>query len=156
MASVNVAPLGRTTRFGTVAFGVFIVAMLVASGIPALAGPVTVTNLITDDQSANPALLTDPNLINAWGVSFPPGGPLGLGRRQQPLDDLRHRSGHQRPDEVWSRGVDFRQSDRPGVQWQRGGVQRGRVYLRQRRRLYLRLARSAGHDRGDTSVGFTR
>jgi uncharacterized protein (TIGR03118 family) len=76
MASVNGAPLGRGNRFGTVALGVFIGAMLVASGIPALAGPVTVTNLITDDQSANPALLTDPNLINAWGVSFPPGGPL--------------------------------------------------------------------------------
>ena len=76
MTNVNVAPPGRITRFGTVALAASIVAMLVASAIPALAGPVSVTNLITDDQSANPALITDPNLINAWGVSFPPGGPL--------------------------------------------------------------------------------
>lgn len=76
MTNVSVAPPGRITRFGTVALAASIVAMLVASAIPALAGPVSVTNLITDDQSANPAPLTDPNLINAWGVSFPPGGPL--------------------------------------------------------------------------------
>jgi uncharacterized protein (TIGR03118 family) len=50
--------------------------MFVASAIPALAGPVSVTNLVTDDQSENPALITDPNLKNAWGVSFPPSGPL--------------------------------------------------------------------------------
>src|SRR4026209_254617 len=78
MTNVNVAPPGRITRFGTVALAASIVAMLVASAIPALAGPVSVTNLITDDQSANPALLTDHNLINAWGVRFPPPGPLGV------------------------------------------------------------------------------
>ena len=27
------------------------------------------TNLVTDDPSANPAMLTDPNLKNAWGIS---------------------------------------------------------------------------------------
>ncbi len=28
------------------------------------------TDLITDNQGANPALTTDPNLVNAWGMSF--------------------------------------------------------------------------------------
>ena len=30
----------------------------------------TQTNLVTDDQTANPALLTDPLLKNAWGISY--------------------------------------------------------------------------------------
>jgi uncharacterized protein (TIGR03118 family) len=29
----------------------------------------SVTNLVTDNQAANPALITDPNLVNAWGIS---------------------------------------------------------------------------------------
>jgi uncharacterized protein (TIGR03118 family) len=35
-------------------------------------------NLITDDQTANKARLADPDLVNAWGVSFAPvpGGPF--------------------------------------------------------------------------------
>src|SRR6516164_4361459 len=28
------------------------------------------TNLVTDDQTANPAQITDPHLVNAWGISF--------------------------------------------------------------------------------------
>ena len=31
------------------------------------------TNLVTDNQSTNPAQITDPNLINAWGISYGPG-----------------------------------------------------------------------------------
>jgi uncharacterized protein (TIGR03118 family) len=31
---------------------------------------VTVTNLVTDNQSVNSALITDPNLINPWGMSY--------------------------------------------------------------------------------------
>jgi uncharacterized protein (TIGR03118 family) len=34
------------------------------------------TNLITDDQSAHPALITDPSLVNAWGISFGPATPF--------------------------------------------------------------------------------
>jgi hypothetical protein len=30
----------------------------------------SVTHLITDNQSVNPAQITDPNLVNPWGVSF--------------------------------------------------------------------------------------
>ncbi len=33
------------------------------------AGPFKSTNLVTDDQAANAAVLTDPNLVNAWGIS---------------------------------------------------------------------------------------
>jgi len=33
-------------------------------------------NLVTDDQGANPAKLQDPNLVNAWGVSFSPTSPF--------------------------------------------------------------------------------
>ncbi len=37
---------------------------------------VIVTNLVTDDQAANPAATTDPNLVNAWGTSYAPTGPF--------------------------------------------------------------------------------
>jgi uncharacterized protein (TIGR03118 family) len=36
----------------------------------------TVTNLITNNQALNPAQVTDPNLVNPWGVSFGPTTPL--------------------------------------------------------------------------------
>jgi len=32
-------------------------------------GAYIATNLVTDDQAAHPAVLTDPNLVNAWGIS---------------------------------------------------------------------------------------
>jgi uncharacterized protein (TIGR03118 family) len=34
------------------------------------------TNLVTDDQSVNGALITDPNAVNMWGVSFSGGSPF--------------------------------------------------------------------------------
>jgi uncharacterized protein (TIGR03118 family) len=40
------------------------------------ADSVTVTNLITDDQSVNQAQITDQFLKNPWGVSYAPGGPF--------------------------------------------------------------------------------
>ena len=36
----------------------------------------SVTNLVTDDQAANPALITDPSLVNAWGISSSPTSPF--------------------------------------------------------------------------------
>lgn len=36
----------------------------------------SVTNLVTNDQAAHPAQITDPDLKNAWGVSYPPSGPF--------------------------------------------------------------------------------
>ena len=49
----------------------FCSALMVAFGLAssADAGLFNVTNLVTDDQAANPALITDPNLVNAWGIS---------------------------------------------------------------------------------------
>jgi uncharacterized protein (TIGR03118 family) len=36
----------------------------------------TMTNLVTDNQAVNMAVLTDPNLKNAWGLSFSGAGPF--------------------------------------------------------------------------------
>lgn len=38
--------------------------------------PVTVTNLVTDDQAVHPAQITDPFLKNGWGISHSPGSPF--------------------------------------------------------------------------------
>ena len=35
-----------------------------------------VTNLVTDDQAANPAQITDPGLVNAWGISYSSSSPF--------------------------------------------------------------------------------
>jgi uncharacterized protein (TIGR03118 family) len=43
---------------------------------PAWATSVNVVNLVTDDQSAHPAQITDTGLVNAWGMSFSPTGPF--------------------------------------------------------------------------------
>lgn len=37
---------------------------------------VSVTNLVTDDQAANPAQITDAGLVNAWGISYSPTSPF--------------------------------------------------------------------------------
>ena len=55
------------------------VCMALVLGIvaPAQAGPTfSVTNLITNNQAVNPAQITDPNLVNPWGVSFSATSPL--------------------------------------------------------------------------------
>ena len=44
--------------------------------IPAWAVSFTATGLVTDDQTANPAQLTDPGLQNAWGIAYAPNGPF--------------------------------------------------------------------------------
>ena len=48
------------------------------SGISvAMAAPVyTITNLVTDDQTAHPAQITDIGLKNAWGLSYSPTSPF--------------------------------------------------------------------------------
>jgi uncharacterized protein (TIGR03118 family) len=55
------------------------VCMVVVLGIvaPVQAGSTfSVTNLITNNQAVSPAQITDPNLVNPWGVSFGPATPL--------------------------------------------------------------------------------
>jgi uncharacterized protein (TIGR03118 family) len=43
---------------------------------PAQASLFTVTNLVTDDQAVNAATITDPNLVNAWGMSHSATSPF--------------------------------------------------------------------------------
>lgn len=50
--------------------------LLVVGSSTALAALIEVTNLVTDDQGANPAQTTDPDLVNAWGISYAPTGPF--------------------------------------------------------------------------------
>jgi uncharacterized protein (TIGR03118 family) len=40
------------------------------------AGPVKVTNLVSDDKSVNRALIIDPQLVNGWGISSSPTSPF--------------------------------------------------------------------------------
>src|SRR2546422_500439 len=47
--------------------GVLVVVMMFLSNGIVRAGEILVSNLVTDDQSANAALITDPDLKNAWG-----------------------------------------------------------------------------------------
>jgi uncharacterized protein (TIGR03118 family) len=51
-------------------------AALLAAPVPAQAVAFTVTNLVTDDQSANTAQITDAGLVNAWGISSSPTSPF--------------------------------------------------------------------------------
>jgi uncharacterized protein (TIGR03118 family) len=51
-------------------------AALAASSFPAAAVDVSVTNLVTDNQAAHAAQITDPGLVNAWGMSFGPTSPF--------------------------------------------------------------------------------
>ncbi len=55
------------------------VTALLACSTMVMAVPVfTVTNLVTDDQTAHAAQRTDPGLINAWGISSSPTGPFWI------------------------------------------------------------------------------
>ena len=45
----------------------------------------SVTNLVTDDQLANPAVITDSNLVNAWGISFSPTSPFWVSSNEKGL-----------------------------------------------------------------------
>jgi uncharacterized protein (TIGR03118 family) len=70
--------LFRLVRSRTTAMSVG-VCMVLALGfaVPARAGETfSVTNLITNNPGLNPAQVTDPNLVNPWGVSFGPTTPL--------------------------------------------------------------------------------
>ncbi len=63
-------------------FGLYLRAALFAGtaaigvAAPASADYIKVTNLVTDDQSVNSAQITDPSLVNAWGISYSPTSPF--------------------------------------------------------------------------------
>ena len=52
----------------------FLAAVLLAAAHAAAAQGYQQTNLVTDNQSVTPALLTDPNLVNPWGIALSSAG----------------------------------------------------------------------------------
>jgi uncharacterized protein (TIGR03118 family) len=55
-------------KAAAIGFGVLLTLALFGA-TPAQAGSFSVTNLVTDNQAVNAAQITDPNLVNAWGIS---------------------------------------------------------------------------------------
>jgi len=53
-------------------------AVLCSAAWPAMATQFQQTNLVTDDPAAHAAQITDPGLLNAWGLSYGPSGPLWI------------------------------------------------------------------------------
>ncbi|MBV8401454.1 MAG: TIGR03118 family protein [Acetobacteraceae bacterium] len=69
----------RCERRGRIApvFAILVgTALLPGLSSPTWAGAFDTTNLVTNDQTAHPAQITDPDLVNAWGVSFSPTSPF--------------------------------------------------------------------------------
>jgi uncharacterized protein (TIGR03118 family) len=65
-------------RSSQVAILKFCSGMTIALGLASQvqAAPFGVTNLVTDDQTVNAAQITDPELKNAWGISYSPTSPF--------------------------------------------------------------------------------
>jgi uncharacterized protein (TIGR03118 family) len=68
----------RSVFSRSVAWTLAIGLMQFSLGAKEVQAQVVVTNLITDDQIANPATLTDSSLQNAWGISYSPSGPFWI------------------------------------------------------------------------------
>ena len=49
---------------------------MIGAAAPSHAVEVSVHNLVTDDQAANPAQVTDAGLVNAWGIAYSPTSPF--------------------------------------------------------------------------------
>ena len=49
---------------------------LTATTIASHAVQMSVDNLVTDSPAANPAQITDPGLVNGWGISYSPTSPF--------------------------------------------------------------------------------
>ena len=63
-------------------------ALGLALALPAAATPFRVFNLVTDDQSVNAAQITDPHLINAWGISHSATSPFWVSSNGQGISTL--------------------------------------------------------------------
>ena len=61
-----------STRLRVIVAGI----LLGLAALPAAAVPFAPVNLVSDDALAHPARVTDPSLVNAWGVSFGPTSPF--------------------------------------------------------------------------------
>lgn len=69
--------------------GLLMLAVLPCLSTPAAAAPLfDQTNLVTSNQAANPAQITDPNLVNAWGISSSPTSPFWVSDNQTGLATL--------------------------------------------------------------------
>lgn len=60
------------------AASIIVVVLASLSTSPAWAVPFTPTNLVSDDQAAHTAQITDAGLKNAWGLSYAPSGPFWI------------------------------------------------------------------------------
>src|SRR5262249_23930682 len=61
---------------------------LLGWGADVHAGGFVVKNLVTDDPTANPALITDPHLVNAWGISSSGTSPFWVSANGSVLSSL--------------------------------------------------------------------
>lgn len=68
--------------------GCSILGLGLALALPAAAVPFRVVNLVTDDQSVNAAQITDPNLLNAWGISHSATSPFWVSSNGAGLSTL--------------------------------------------------------------------
>ena len=78
-ASVWNRVASKTIHFrarSAVGSGIALLCALAVSTQAQAVGPVSVQNLVTDDQTVNPAQIADSDLVNAWGVSYFPTGPF--------------------------------------------------------------------------------
>jgi uncharacterized protein (TIGR03118 family) len=72
---MTTTPIFRS-RFAVLRSFLLAAAAATAMALPASADFIKSTNLITDDQTANPAQTTDTNLVNGWGISYGPNSPF--------------------------------------------------------------------------------
>jgi uncharacterized protein (TIGR03118 family) len=70
MVSASNFPAFAGSRLRSVAASSSGLIALLTTTLLAQAAPVAVTNLVTDDQGVNAAKITDPGLVNGWGVSY--------------------------------------------------------------------------------------
>lgn len=78
----------RSRRVVAICRGCSILGLGLALALPAGATPFTTINLVTDDPSVNAAQITDPNLINAWGISHSGTSPFWVSSNGQGLSTL--------------------------------------------------------------------
>lgn len=64
----------NAVRFSCLALAVG--AAIAVATPPGVAAQFSVTNLVTDNAAAHAAKITDPGLVNAWGLSYGPTGPF--------------------------------------------------------------------------------
>ena len=55
------------------------------------------TNLVTDNQALAPAPVTDPNLVNPWGMSSSPGGPVWVSNNNSGTATIYDGNGNPKP-----------------------------------------------------------